>query len=272
MWILFPPMYPFSPRASFARPPLLLKHIPSPHMQSFSLCASLLCIPSTLVHPLCSLYPLFPYTSLLPTCVPSPHTHPFSLCASPHTHPHHKSHPSSWQPLPQAHSQPESASSILSQPHQLPPLCSLPSCCEFLGYPRAHPDAMWHPGRDGGGNLGSYGSGIRGSGAGQGSHSLSAPGAGLACRDDGADDALGLRQSGVAMETRDVILRRRGGVRTHPSGLQPAVSGEASRAGGIPLNLGIPFNPCGGQLVPIVPPCPHGDSWETPVALGPSCP
>lgn len=183
-------------------------------------------------------------------CVPSAHTHPFSFCALSHTHPHHKSPPSSWQPLPQAHSQAGSAACVLSQPHQLPPLCCLPSCCKFLGYPRTHPDAMWHPERDGGDKIDSYESGIGGSGAGQGSHSLSAPGAGLACRDDGADDALGLRQSEVAMETRDVILRRRRGVRTHPSGLQPALSSEASRAGGIPLNPGIPFNPSRGGLYP----------------------
>lgn len=205
----------------------------SPHVHSFSLYASLLiCILLPFVHPFSSSTSLFPshFVHHFSTCaslphmhIPSLHTHPFSLCAS-------------------------LLLVCIPSPHMCPfsPYVSLLLMC--IPSPLVHPFSPQAPimtisggsaaPRAPSGPFLAAGAPCPGTpgpaGLGRGPAAPAPCLLDLACRDDGADDALGLRQSRVAMETSDVILRRRGGVRTHPSGMQPVAGVRGARTTGSP--------------------------------------
>lgn len=194
---------------------ILLMCIPS-HMHPFALCASLLhmCIP----------FPFSFCASLLHMCIPSLHTHPFSLCASlllvcipsPHMCPF----------------SPYASLLLMCIPsplvHPFSPEAPIMTQCLGAVQPPQTPSGPFLA--TGAPCLGTPGP----AGLGRGPAAPAPCLLDLACRDDGADDALGLRQSRVAMETNDVILRRRGGVRTHPSGMQPVAGARGARTAGSP--------------------------------------
>lgn len=218
----------------------LCMHIPSPYLHIFYLCVSplLMCIHSPYVHP-------FSYASFCPLCIPSPHVHPFSLLIlcinSPHVHPfspyasllplcipspcvHPFSPYVSFLPIciPSAHVHPFSTCASL-----LPAGSHHDTMSGGSAAPRAPSGPCLAAGAPCPGTPGP-------AGLGRGPAAPAPCLLDLACRDDGADDALGLRQSRVAMETSDVILRRRGGVRTHPSGMQPVAGARGARTTGSP--------------------------------------